>query len=706
MRNEWIYDIEIYPNVFTFCTVFSNGKGLRVFEVSGRKDQTQELLEFLRNVVINKHKLVGFNNVGFDYQIIQKIIDEASVAKKAGNDYSLDYKYVYEFGMNIIKNQFSEGGFNLPYRENQFTIPQIDLYKIHHFDNKARATSLKILEFNMRSENIEDLPFPVGKKLSDDEIDLLIKYNKHDVMETLKFYRHSIEAIEFRENLTKSYGFDCTNYNDTKIGKEYFINQLEKRMPGSCYKMVGKRRQMRQTKRDKIDIADCLFDYVSYDRPEFQAVRNWFEQQVITETKGVFTDIPEHSLGELAKYADMITKSKKINDPDNPKNKHYVPTEEHLRPMKNEHPCGWVEEKELKSPKGAKSYYWNYRIATTLNVVVDGFRYDFGTGGIHGSIESETVRSDEEYIIIDADVSSMYPNIAIANRVYPEHLGEQFCDIYQEVYEARKTFPKGSAENAVMKLALNGVYGDSNNQYSVFYDPKYTMTITINGQLSLCMLAERLITIPNCKMIQCNTDGVTVKIPRKHRDMYNELCREWEQVTGLQLEFADYDAMFIRDVNNYIALYTDGKIKRKGAYEYENLGWHQNHSALVVAKAAEYELLGKGSVEEFVWNHKDKWDFMLRTKVPRNSRLVLEYENGVVETQQNICRYYPSTEGGKLVKIMPPLKNGGEERRLSIDKEWNVKTCNNINDFEWDVNYEYYIQEARKLVDPLIKEVV
>lgn len=193
------------------------------------------------------------------------------------------------------------------------------------------------------------------------------------------------------------------------------------------------------------------------------------------------------------------------------------------------------------------------------------------------------------------------------------------------------------------------------------------------------------------------------------------------------------------------------KVKRKGAYEYDSLGWHQNHSSLVIAMAAEHEILERGSCEDFIRAHDNKWDFMLRTKVPRSSRLVMVMEDGSEVLQQNICRYYPSKEGGRLIKIMPPLekkntkywmndeldalvtntatehnkaiKKGFEEkkiefheaicnplflplmeRRLSIDSEWNVKTCNDINEFEWDIDYDYYIQGARKLIDELCED--
>jgi len=295
----------------------------------------------------------------------------------------------------------------------------------------------------------------------------------------------------------------------------------------------------------------------------------------------------------------------------------------------------------------------------------------------------------------------MYPNIAISNNVYPEHLTMKFCEIYKDLYEQRKSCPKGSTENAMLKLALNGVYGDSNNKFSVFYDPKYTMSITINGQLSLCLLAEQLLDIEGLKIIQVNTDGITVALKKDTREQYDKICEDWQKQVKLQLEFAEYSKMIIRDVNNYIAVYTNGKVKRKGAYQYEDLGWHQNQSALVIPMAAEACMLQGVPINEFIMKHAEsqdnKWDFMLRTKVPRSSRLVLVKDEQEIPLQ-NICRYYPCKDGGKLVKIMPPLEEGGEYRRLGIDTAWTVVPCNNIDDFKSDIDYEYYINEANKLL--------
>ena len=683
---DWVYDIETYPNCFTFTAICADNSRTHVYECSSRKNDVSQLFEFLDMLHDKKHRMVGFNNKGFDYPVLHELLEvKAKAVTVSGKAVA---KKAYKVAQDLISVQAEHNNIRL-----KEYVKQVDLFKIHHFDNKARATSLKMIEFNMKSDSIEDLPFPVGTELTDSEIDVLLKYNMHDVVKTLDFYNISLNLIRFRDELSKKYRRDFTNHNDTKIGKDYFIMQLEKTMPDSCYKKdsTGKK-VINQTKRPLIAIKDCLFNYYDFQRPEFKAIFEWFKKQTITETKGVFSDITEDKLERVAMFADMNVMRKKFKAEQ---------IDEELAAFKAAYPAGWIDKVELKAKKKGQpvySYWYCWHEAETLNVMVDGFRFDFGTGGIHGSVSSCIVAESDTHQLIDADVSSMYPNIAIANRVYPEHLTDRFCDIYKDVYEQRKSYPKTSAENAMLKLALNGVYGDSNNQYSPFYDPQYTMTITINGQLSLCLLAEKLLTIDGLSLVQVNTDGVTVLCPRNMMDKYNTICEAWQQQVGLQLEYANYSKMIIRDVNNYLAFYIDGKVKRKGAYQYEGLGWHQNQGGLVIPMAAEANMIYGTGIKDFVQNHKDMYNFMLRTKVPRNSKLMLVMDDGTEIQQQNICRYYACKDGGKLVKIMPALIEGGEDRRLSIDSSWNVKTCNNIKDFGNDIDYDYYIAEAEKLV--------
>lgn len=695
---------------------------IKVFEISDRKDQREQLFEYLRNVRRNKGYMVGFNSVGFDYPVLHQLLTNKTMSVSE----------IYNFAMKVIKSGNTDNKWQYVVREKDMFLQQIDLFKIHHYDNKAKATSLKMIEFNNRSDNIEDLPFPVGKKLSDVEKNILIKYNRHDVLETIKFFQASMEQVEFRHKMVTDYGMSALNYNDTKIGAEYFVMELEK-AGIKCYES-GK---VRQTKRTFIDLVDCIFPYVKFERPEFNAILDWLKRQRITETKGVFSDIPEHELGDVAKYALMTTKRVKFKD---------KPTQQEVDEMMKQYPMGWVEEIELKAklPKkdggGFKKAYWfNYRIAESLNVVINDLCYVFGTGGLHASLEKQVVTSDDEYIIEDEDVSSYYPNLAIKNRAYPEHLGVEFCDIYEYLYNLRKSYDKKSAENAMLKLALNGTYGKSNDQYSPFFDPKFTMAITVNGQLSLCMIVEQLLKLDGLQIIQCNTDGLTFKRKRSDEQQCVDIVKWWEDTTKLQLERCDYSKMVIRDVNSYVAVKLDGSLKSKGAYEWKDLPNHKNHSALIVKIAAEKYLAEGVDPEEFIRKHQNKYDFMLRTKVPRSSKLVLVDENGIDHQTQNICRYYISNKGMELIKVMPPLsetkteevwvnhelmdevticskpdiakyKKKGytfshtvespcEDRRFAVEAGWKCKVTNDISNFDWDIDYQYYIERTWKLID-------
>ena len=533
LTRDWIYDIETYKSAFTFGVIRADGKHARVFEVSSRLNELERIYACIDYIEANAGRLVGFNNVGFDYPILHEVlISRSRWLAKSGRQVAID---VHKLAQKQI-DSFKDNGFGHSIKTEEQIVPQVDLYRIHHFNNKAKATGLKMLEFNMRMDNIEDLPYAVDAELTADEIDKLKTYNMHDVRCTLAFYLKSLTQIEFRDNLSIKLGRDFTNADDTKIGAEFFQMKLEE-SGVKLHKFKDGKKVMMQTKRDKIAIKDCLFKYYKFDRPEFQAVYDWFSKQVITETKGVFSDIEEHNLGEVAKYANLTVKRKKFKS---------APTERDTDEFKNEHPMGWIEVEELKATeylfdangehvmdypldsdgcpdlskkrkkvRVAKKSYWGcYRIAETLNVLVDGYRIDFGVGGVHASLSEKIASAGKTYMLRDADVSSMYPNIAISNKIYPEHLGAEFCVIYQDMYEQRKSYAKNTAENAMLKLALNGTYGKSNDKYSVFYDPKFTMSITINGQLSLLMLADRLLQIPKLKLVQLNTDGLTVAMTR------------------------------------------------------------------------------------------------------------------------------------------------------------------------------------------------
>jgi len=644
MSRYYTYDLEVYPNIFTFCGKFKGSEEVQLFEISDRKNQLQELVTFisyLRNVGA---EMVGFNNLGYDYFLIHQIMN---------NPYNFTYETAYNLSQRIFQSQY--GGKRMRgIGPSNRVVPQIDMMKVCHFDNKAKMTSLKALQFAMRSESLEDLPFDI-RALNDQEKDTLCSYNVHDVTETEKFFLKNEHLIDMRrEYITNGTLLgDVLNYNDTKIGAEYMISRLGK---GKCYS-GGK---PRQTFRESVEFRKIILPKIKFRTEPFQEVLSWFMQQTFYVAGGTRPKLEKH---------------------------------------------------------------------------LAGLEFHFGLGGVHASADNKIFHTTDTHQIIDIDVASMYPAVAIVNRIAPEHLGESFVTAYRQIRDDRMRYAKGTSQNGMLKLALNGTYGNSNNTFSPFYDPRYTYSVTVNGQLQLLQLAEMIDLIPDCEIIQVNTDGITVRLNNEYKYLFDLWCGEWERETGLVLEEVLYNRMWIRDVNNYISETMDGKLKRKGAYwyptndkEYEGW-WNKDFSNLASKKATEKVLTDSWPVEAAIRLVTDPFDFMLRYKCPKASNLYIGNEK-----QLKTVRYYVSTAGQPMKKISPPKGEEGQYKRKnkltdkffdqvmseigkdkwderihtknkskyairesSIQSGWKVKQCNVASDFNWnDVDWNYYIEESKK----------
>lgn len=649
------YDLETYPNCFLFGGSFLNDDRIFQYEISDRKNELSQLLQHLNDLRTQNISMFGFNNVNFDDPIIEDLLQ---------NPHGFTAARANQLGTKIIQTQGK--GFTSVYHAHRL-IPQIDLFKINHFDNKAKATSLKALQFAMRSESVEDLPFSV-RPLTFEEMQILADYNIHDLLETKKFCNLNLHLIQMRQELLDSgtLSGDVLNYSDVKIGTEYLIKKIGEE---KCYDIridhvTGKKsKKPKQTFREFVKFSDIILPHVSFRTEEFNAVFEWFKSQTLFITS------------------------------------------EDERPS----------------------------LSTTLS----GIPFDFGVGGVHASVSNSVFEASEEFEICDVDVSGMYVAVAIANGFYPEHLGQDFIKAYRKLQADRKLHAKETSMNKVLKLAGNGVYGNSNNPYSPFYDPKYTFTVTVNGQLQLIQLVELLSMIPKVQLIQANTDGITALVPRISKWMFDYWCAEWEKLTGLKLEHVNYKKMWIRDVNNYVALGVDGKIKRKGAYwypetvkDYEGV-WNKDFSAMVEQKAASQVLINGWNPDAVVRCVTDPFDFMLRYKTPRESTVYIGDQ-----PQSKTVRYYVSKTGQPMKKLSKPKGEIGDYKRkngltdsefnkikatvpkgswdprihtqnkskyeqveTSIEAGYMVKNCNKASDFDFnDVDYDYYVERVRKLI--------
>lgn len=647
MINFYTYDLECYPNIFLFCGKFENNDHIFMFEISDRVNELYPLIEHLnglRNLGVNL-EMVGFNNLGYDYPIIHELMT---------NPYTFTYIKAHEISNTIIHSQ------NLmPIRVHERMLAQIDMYKVCHFDNSNKRTSLKALQFAMRSESLEDLPFDI-RPLTHAEKDVLRAYNVHDVRETEKFFKLHKHVIEMRREYLQDgilFG-DVLNFSDVKIGTEYLTTRIGRNKLWSGSKP-------RQTFRTFIPYKKIILPHIFFRTPEYQEVHQWF-------------------LGQTANLTDS----------------------------------------EIPKP--------------SLQVKLAGLEFFFGSGGVHASADNKIFHSDDDYQIIDIDVEGMYVSVAIANRFAPEHLGETFVESYAQVKQDRARYPKGTPRNAALKLAGNGAYGNSNNPFSAFFDPQYTYSVTINGQLQILQLVELIDLLPETEVIQANTDGVTIRIKKEFRYLFDLWTNEWEKQTGLKLEYVEYKRMWIRDVNNYIAEKMNGKLKRKGEYWYpltveEYEGWYNkdfsNHASKI---AAEYAMTHSWPVEWTLRMLCDPFDFMLRYKANKSSKIYIGDEK-----QLNTVRYYVTKNGGPMKKISPPkggeigtfkrrtkitdsfykkiLKEVGpniwDERihtknksrytlsETSIQSGWLVTQCNIASTFDWNnVDWKYYEDEAKRLI--------
>lgn len=352
----------------------------------------------------------------------------------------------------------------------------------------------------------------------------------------------------------------------------------------------------------------------------------------------------------------------------------------------------------------------------TVNVGID---IDYALGGIHAAPKNTIVESNNDYIIKSLDVVSFYPNLFIRNGLSPAHIPKEiFLPLYESLFDERKSIPKSNPRNYILKILLNATYGLTNDKFSFLRDRAVTLAICINGQLLLSMLLEEmLIQIPECKTIMMNTDGFEVIIPKKHENLYNQICKEWEQLTKLELEFVDYKKMIISDVNNYISVDYNNKVKTKGKYEYKDIPLHKNKSHSIIPLAVHNYWVNNIPVEKTIKEHKNIFDFCGGVKskgsdIKGKSHYELHWiEKGEYKQQKlsKTVRYFISKKGQTLIKkyedktfaqVEAPIMKGNK-----LLKEWKITYFNKsyqLKNFEdYNIDYSYYISKAKEWINDI-----
>jgi len=638
MEPVLIYDIETMIEMFLVGIYIPHENKYVEFEVSKSKYDLDKFVEFTEKY--KDYNWVGYNNIRFDSQVVEWVLRKCHTWGEKSN---LEIAAIIA---QKAQDVIDDANYELfaEYREEELSIKQIDLFKIHHYDNKNRRVSLKRLQFEMDLENIEEMPIHHAKRnMTLTERKLTREYCKNDVMSTYEFYLVTIgetehplykgnNQIQLRLDIEKEFGIHCINYSDSKIGdeiiKKYYCE--EKKID---IKNLPKKGFFRKT----IKVKNCIANYVSFKTPQL----NKFLKDLKLLNLGINDDFKE------------------------------------------------------------SIHFFN-------NV------YSFMKGGLHTENKPEIFEADDDYFIIDWDVSSYYPAIIINNGQYPFHLGKQFLIGYRKMFEKRlelkpfaKTDKKIKGIVGALKLAVNSVYGKSSDMLSWIYDRQLTMFTTITGELSLMMLIENY-ELAGINIISANTDGVTIKIHKSKLHEMMKVNERWCKLTGYELERSDYSKIIFSTVNDYLAITTNGEIKKKGDF-LTDFELHKNKSARIVPIALERYFIDNLDIRTTISSHTNPFDFCIRQKSTKDFHYE-GYVKGVEPVVYNkLIRYYVSSsiDGKKLMKIKNKESDSTAPNSAQVEAgEW---LCNVVNYLpkettveSMNINYDYYIERAENLVVKII----
>lgn len=700
-----VYDIESLPNIFTFRgKILGDDSGSFRFEISDRVNDISKLRRLFGYMVKQGIEMIGFNNLMYDYPVLHALMH-------------LSDEYVNAQNINTISNDIigdnSMGGFGVVIWSNQQLVPQWDIYLIHHFNNSARRTSLKAIEFWQRSLNVKEFEASFTDNLAINKFDDLHEYNEIDVLETEKFVEYSMDMLDLREDLMQTTSRDFRYANNGKIGESIFIDMLG---VDNCFTYDNGERVPVGTPRKSVKLMDTVSVKVKLDDvPEFTAIKDFFLEQTVIRTKGAFNPKTLDFSPQMLKYIHReVTATDLLKREALRLYEAGTPLKSNLYPART---FAFIKRHDAGTPIPSDNTDGKIE---NVNVVQDGLQYVFGTGGLHASRHKAVYYETDTDTILDWDFTAYYPSLGKVLNICPKqfkhlkvkdspmfktileivarnlpHLSDEellevslWEAIQIVIWDRRQSFEKGTAGYMAYKEAGNIPYGKSGFDKSCFYDPKYMLSICVNGQLLTMTLVEMLITRTDATMIQANTDGITFKVPRHQVDLCHSVQKEFEEHTGLAIEEAVYKSMHIRDVNNYIATYTDGKIKAKGAYEVDKLP-HKDSSMTVVSKAVLANIRDGVEIEDFIYGHKDMFDFFKRVKLNKGGKCFIDGKM----LHEKVVRYYVSVQGKELTKKT-------EKSTTRVEAGYKCQIAQDVTgmSFPNDINYEYYVKEAYKLL--------
>ena len=281
MRQHYVMDFETLCSCF--IAVFEGVKSEEpiIFTIHESKNEILELVTFLERNIAYDEWHVSFNGLGFDSQITEHILrNKEQLLEQSGDTIA---RFIYRKAQDVI-NRSNNGEFQ-EYSPRDLSIRQLDVFKLNHWDNNAKRSSLKWIQYTMDWHNIIDMPIHHTTEVTTEQIPEIIRYCINDVKSTKQIMFLCKDQIDLRRQLTDEYGIDLYSASEPRISKELFLLFLSKQTGIKKYEL----RQMR-TNRLKITVRDIILPYIEFKTATFQNLLKKFQDVVIYpgETKGGF----------------------------------------------------------------------------------------------------------------------------------------------------------------------------------------------------------------------------------------------------------------------------------------------------------------------------------------------------------------------------------------------------------------------------------
>jgi len=290
--------------------------------------------------------------------------------------------------------------------------------------------------------------------------------------------------------------------------------------------------------------------------------------------------------------------------------------------------------------------------------------------------------------------------------LHPKHVDPVFLKVLRSITDkrlkAKATGDKLTADT--LKISINSIYGLLGSDYFWLKDDKTMYSVTINGQLLLLGVIEFLEGVGDVTCIYSNTDGATFKVKR---ELLDEVISRVEAITenlGIELEHERFKKMIVKNVNNFLMIKSDGKIKVKGSFLYQQ-DITKGFKHPIIQKALYEYYINDTPVAETIENEKDIMQFCIAQRTGSQFKTYYRTLDGMTQVQKT-NRYFVSTKSGSLVKIKEN-EDGSLQENQAVANE-NVYLLNDYDESKLDyylslVKRSYYIKEANKIINSFIK---